>query len=60
MSYHDGYYAYPRNGIAVVNPLIQNEKKIAKIQEILTNEFDENMTAKELRDHIKKVLEEHE
>jgi hypothetical protein len=60
MSYHDGYHSYPHSGISVINPLIQNEKKILEIKKLLIQSEAKEMTATELREQITKVLNEYE
>ena len=60
MSYHDGYHSYPDTGISVINPLIQNEKKILKIRKLLSESIEKDMDAIELRLQITKVLNEYE
>ena len=60
MSYHDGYHSYPDTGISVVNPLIQNEKKIMEIKRLLAESVVKEITATELREQITEVLNEYE
>ncbi len=60
MSYHDGYHSYPDTGISVINPLIQNEKKILKIRKLLSESIEKDMDITELRLQITKVLNENE
>ena len=60
MSYHDGYHSYPHSGISVINPLIQNEKKILKIRKLLAESIEKDMDVTELRLQITKVLNEYE
>jgi hypothetical protein len=60
MSYHDGYHSYPDTGISVVNPLVQNEKKITEIRKLLAESIVKETTAAELREQITIVLNEYE
>ena len=60
MSYHDGYHSYPDTGISVVNPLVQNEKKITEIRKLLAESIAKETTAAELREQITIVLNEYE
>jgi hypothetical protein len=61
MSYHDSnYHSYPDSGVSVVNPLIQNEKKLKKIKTLLIASETTEMTVPELREQIAKVLNEYE
>jgi hypothetical protein len=60
MSYHDGYHSYPDTGISVINPLIQNEKKILEIRKLLVESIEKDMNVTELRLQITKVLNEYE
>lgn len=60
MSYHDGYHSYPATGISVINPLIQNEKKILEIRKLLAESVEKDMDVTELRLQITKVLNKYE
>jgi hypothetical protein len=58
MSYHDGYD--PRaQGIAVVNPLIQIERKFTKIKKLLNNkEKIEKLSGIGVKELIEEILNE--
>lgn len=58
MSYHDGYD--PRNeGISVVNPLIQIERRFNKIKKLLSDEDRVRvLTTMQLRSAIMEILNE--
>jgi hypothetical protein len=60
MSYHDGYYPYRETGIAVVNPLVQNAKKLQRIRVLLAEAETKELTATELREQIAKVLNDYD
>ena len=57
MSYHDGYDRPQMEGIAVVNPLIQIERKLKRVQEVLDNISDASiLTAVDLKMKIEKAM----
>ena len=59
MSYHDAYD--PRNeGISVVNPLLEIEKKLTRIRKLLVDESGalEELTANDLKKMIEVIINE--
>ena len=60
MGYHDRSPPdYTKTGIAVVNPLIRIERKLARVQEVLDNISDASvMTALDLKSMIERAMNE--
>ena len=60
MGYHDRSPPdYMKTGIAVVNPLIRIERKLARVQEVLDNISDASvMTALDLKSMIERAMNE--
>lgn len=60
MGYHDRPPPdYMKTGIAVVNPLIRIERKLARVQEVLDNINDASaMTALDLKAMIERAMTE--
>ena len=60
MGYHDRMPPdYMKTGIAVVNPLIRIERKLARVQEVLDNISDASvMTALDLKIMIEQAMRE--
>ena len=60
MGYHDRPPPdYMKTGIAVVNPLIRIERKLARVQEVLDNISDASvMTALDLKAMIERAMTE--
>lgn len=60
MGYHDRPPPdYMKTGIAVVNPLIRIERKLARVQEVLDNISDASvMTALDLKYMIERAMNE--
>tara|TARA_E500000331_G_C16840866_1_gene533469 strand:- start:366 stop:548 length:183 start_codon:yes stop_codon:yes gene_type:complete len=59
MSYHDYPPEYLKTGIAVVNPIMQIEKKLKKVQDVLDNISDASiLTANDLKTKLQKVLDD--
>jgi TRAP-type C4-dicarboxylate transport system substrate-binding protein len=58
MSYHDSYYhsQLEKKGMAVVNPLHEQQKRLTQLEEFLKEIADE-VNDKDLRDKIDKMLE---
>lgn len=58
MSYHDSYYhsQLEKKGMAVVNPLHEQQKRLTQLEEFLKQIADE-VNDKDLRDKIDKMLE---
>ena len=58
MSYHDRG-SYHKTGIAVVNPLIQIERKLKKVQEVLDNINEQSiLTVADLKSKLQKALDD--
>ena len=58
MSYHDGYDCPRREGIAVVNPLIEIQRKLDKIKELVGNqEKMEDLSAIDLKKLIEEIIQ---
>ena len=59
MSYHGNPPSYNETGIAVVNPLVQIERKLKRVQEVLDNISDASiLTAVDLKMKIEKAMAE--
>jgi hypothetical protein len=60
MSYHDGYDRPMMEGISVVNPIIEIQKKLIKIRELIEDKDDslEDLTVNDLKGLIENILNE--
>jgi len=56
MSYHDGYDRPRTAGNAVVNPLLEQRKRLTKLEHLL-KEIAEETTDEDLRKRIEHILE---
>ena len=57
MGYHDRLPpAYEKTGIAVVNPLLQLQKRLDEIQKVINGLPEKAMTTIELSDAIQQIL----
>ena len=54
MSYHDGYYPH-REGIAVVNPLLEQRKRLTQLEQFLL-EIAEEIDDEALKVRIEQIL----
>jgi len=57
MSYHDGYDPH-RQGIAVVNPLLEQRKRLTKLEKFL-KEMAEKTESKDLKLKIENILKDY-